>query len=1157
MAHLSLSLLGPFQASLGDEPLFGFRTNKVKALLIYLAAEYQAAQRREAMMTLLWSDFPEDSARYSLRQALYHLRQAIPELPPRGEADGQTVPFLLSDRQTVQLNLAADFAVDVQLFSTLISQTKAHAHQDLLSCKQCRDDLDQASELYRGDFLADFYLSDSNSFEEWAALKRETLRRDMQMALDSLSAIALKQRNYREAQAHARRQLEIDELNEQAHRQLMQALVYDGQRNEAMVQYEKCRSVLEKELGVAPEKQTTDLYERIAASREVALVDDLAPIHSSPYPVISAQKELWDQHNLPSQPMPFIGREAELAALHDLLTNPDVRLLTILGAGGIGKTRLALAAAEAQLAQFANAVVFVSLAPVQDVEAIVPTIAQAVNFSFIAGGTPHEQLLNFLRSKKMLLVMDNYEHLLDDLGIITDILQYAPGVKVLATSREKLGLQGEWLFRTQGMDFPETLPHAAPLTSAGEVEDAQRCGAVKLFFQNVQRVRAGYEPAPDDWPYIVRICQLAQGMPLGILLASAWIELLTPREIAHEIDRSMDFLQSDLKDMPDRHQSMRAVFDSSWNLISDQEQKIFAALSVFRGGFSRLAAQKVTGFSLQGLLGLVDKSLIQSDGGGRFSVHELLRQYAAGRLIQSPSEFEAVKDQHSAFYCAELQRLEAEWKSGKEVAAFSAIETDFENVRSAWSWAAERKQFRWLGQAMDSLGEFFSWQARYLEGEALFEQATSNLHILITGAEEIADEALRVQARALVWQAEFNREFLGNRERAAQLLEKCQGLLQELESAGQDIRREKAFLLKEMARMARDAGEQKRDRQLWLQSLELSQELGDREWIAYKTAGLAWMAFREGDFDQAQQHFQEALLMAQELGTTMYVTNLLGGLGSLARINGRLEESEKQLRKVLATSRERGQAEKFTDPYLQLGWALLFNGKFQEALAVFEEGIQISNESGRIMVLTAFYEGQTGTLTHLGQYEQAQIFGQKLRQLGKKLNHPVNEPIAIHVHGMAQLAEGDYEGARQSFQECINLFQEFGRRGDAGRSSAFLGIAQQELGQHAQARQSITTSINLALEMRSFSDLLYVLPTAALLLDQEGQRPRALEIYTLVSGYPFVVNSHWFAGVIGKKIAANATSLLPEMVTINQEREKARQLQDTAAELSAEWERNK
>jgi nucleotidyltransferase/DNA polymerase involved in DNA repair len=161
------------------------------------------------------------------------------------------------------------------------------------------------------------------------------------------------------------------------------------------------------------------------------------------------------------------------------------------------------------------------------------------------------------------------------------------------------------------------------------------------------------------------------------------------------------------------------------------------------------------------------------------------------------------------------------------------------------------------------------------------------------------------------------------------------------------------------------------------------------------------------------------------------------------------------------------------------------------------------------------------------------------------------------MHGMVQLAEGDHEGACQSFQECISLFQKFGRRGDAGRSSAFLGVAQQELDQHAQARQSITTSINLALELHSFSDLLYVLPAAALLLDQVGQRPRALEIYTLVSGYPFVASSLWFADVIGRKIAASGSLLLPEMVTINQEREKARQLQDTAAELSAEWERNK
>ncbi|MCP4589222.1 MAG: hypothetical protein GY842_00620, partial [bacterium] len=359
-------------------------------------------------------------------------------------------------------------------------------------------------------------------------------------------------------------------------------------------------------------------------------------------------------NNLPVQPTPFVGREAVLAEIAGRLHDPDCRLLTLLGPGGSGKTRLALETGAAQLDNYSHGVWFVPLAALQSVDAIVPTVARALGFSFYAdaggsaGPDPQQQLLDYLRQKTMLIIMDNYEHLLSPLNppmggtkggdLVTDILKTAPDVKVLATSRARLNVQGEQLFPVAGMNFP----------AKDTLEQAAQYSAIKLFLGSARRVQPDFELTPANLADVARICRLVQGMPLGILLAAGWIEMLTPAEIAAEIGTSLDFLETDVRDVPARHRSMRAVFDHSWNLLTERERQVLHGLSVFRGGCTREAAQEITGASLRELMALVRKSLLHRASGGRYEMHELLRQYSAERLDQSPTESEAVRDRHSA-----------------------------------------------------------------------------------------------------------------------------------------------------------------------------------------------------------------------------------------------------------------------------------------------------------------------------------------------------------------------------------------------------------------------------------------------------------------------------------------------------------------------------
>jgi predicted ATPase/DNA-binding SARP family transcriptional activator/GAF domain-containing protein len=361
------------------------------------------------------------------------------------------------------------------------------------------------------------------------------------------------------------------------------------------------------------------------------------------------------KHNLPLQPTPFVGRKAVLAEIADRLQDPDCQLLTLVGPGGSGKTRLALEVGVAQLDNYTHGVWFVSLAPLQSVDAIVPTVAQALEFRFYEEGEPWQQLLDYLRQKSLLLIMDNYEHLLDGTDLVTEILKTAPDVKVLATSRARLNVGGEHRFQITGMDFPELTPS----TSA----DAIQYSAVKLFLQGARRAQPGFELTDENLGGVVDVCRVAEGMPLAIRLAAAWVEMLTPAEIAVETSQGIDFLETGLRDVPERQRSVRAIFDHSWKLLAEREREVFQALSAFRGGFTREAAQEVAGASLRELRILVDKSLLHRTPAGWYEVHGLLRQYAAEKLAATPAAWETTHDRHCAYYAAALQQWDTDLRS--------------------------------------------------------------------------------------------------------------------------------------------------------------------------------------------------------------------------------------------------------------------------------------------------------------------------------------------------------------------------------------------------------------------------------------------------------------------------------------------------------------
>ena len=569
MPQLSISLLGAFEVAVDSQLVTRFEYDKVRALLAYLVVESDHAHRRESLAALFWPESAKNSAHQNLSQALFKLRRAI------GDHDA-IPPYLTITAQTIQTNYAADWWLDTAAFGSLLEECDQHAHARTADCEACMQRLHEAAALYRGNFLEGFSVDDCPDFEEWALLQRERFQRLASEGLALLAGCHEARGEIKEALAGARRQLELDPWQEEAHRQVMRLLASDGQRNAALVQYETCRRVLHEELGVEPSPSTALLYKHIRDG------SDLYPTSPSP------------PHNLPASLSTLVGRAGECATLCEQLSSPDCRFLTVCGAGGVGKTRLVLEVARRLLDRFVHGVYFVRLAYLPDANAILPAIAQALGFTFHGDAAPQQQLQDYLRRKQILLVLDNFDRFADSAGLIVDLLSVAPELTVLVTSRVSLRVQAERLYLLEGLAYPQQALGRGEETEQAWAE-IHRCFAVELFELGARRIQPDFEPSARDLAAIAEICRFVGGLPLAILLAASWMNVLTAAEIAEHIrgeatnasDQGLGFLQTEWKDLPPRQRTMRAVFDRSWSLLSQAEQSVFASLAVFRGGFTR------------------------------------------------------------------------------------------------------------------------------------------------------------------------------------------------------------------------------------------------------------------------------------------------------------------------------------------------------------------------------------------------------------------------------------------------------------------------------------------------------------------------------------------------------------------------------------------
>jgi predicted ATPase/DNA-binding SARP family transcriptional activator len=1108
MARLSISLLGPFQVAVDGVPVTAFESDKGRALLAYLAVEGDHPHRRDTLAGLLWPQRPDRSARHSLRQALSDLRRAI------GDRKAEE-PFLTVTRQTVQCAAAGEHWLDVQAFAAQAVGCGEHYFGQHGPCDRCLDLFQRAAVLYRGPFLQGFSLPGCSAFEEWCVVHREQFHLQTLDVLHRLVGELERRGALEEALGYARRQLELDPWREEAHRTVMRLLAGMGQRGAALAQYEICRRTLEEELGVEPEAGTTALYNRIRAGDQAA---------RRPTP----------PNNLPAPVTPFVGREAQLVELGEKLQDPTCRLLTLLGPGGIGKTRLAREVAAAHLEHFPDGVFAVDLAALESPESIVPTVAQALSFSFSEGEEPSKQLQAYLRSKRMLLILDSFEHVLRGAGWVTETLRAAPDLKALVTSRSRLNLKGEHLCPVEGLNYPEE----------DSIQDAADYDAVSLFLQAALRVRSGWKPSQSELSGVARVCRMVEGMPLGILLAATWVEMLPPGEIADELGRGIDFLASDWQDVPSRHRSIRAVFDRSWDLLTEREQEVFQALSIFRGGFTQGAAEQVADASLREIQSLSDRSLINRVPGGRYYLHDLVRQYAAWRLEQLPEKRAALLDRHSAHYLQNLHRWGLQLKGTRQQSALTELDLEIENGRAAWDWAVESRAVTHLHQAMEGLCLYYDMRVRLQEGESASVLAVERF------ATTTSAESLQLRARAVAWAARFCR-LQGDMERADELLQQGLGLLERREVEDWDTSGEGAFILYERGQRAA-AVDRDEAKGLYERSLSQFKAVGDRWWTAKVQFALGALAHLVSAYEEAERWYGESLTAFRTLGDPSGTASALTWLGMNAFRRGRIDDGERLIREGVEIRQTIGDKAAGAFGLFRLGVALIWSGKPAESCDLLEECVPIFQELGLgyELAYSSMFVGLSAG--NSGQYERARAASQYALVLCRQMGFRREAAIALWNLSGVSLQEKDYIEAEQLAQESVLLLRELGQTDELGMALTFLGCALRGLGQLAQARQVVAESLQIGAERLGHVVLSFALPAAVLLLADQGQVELAIETYSLASQFPIVWSSQWFEKVFERELEVAANTLSLDVVEAARQRGRERDLQATVAELLAE-----
>jgi predicted ATPase/DNA-binding SARP family transcriptional activator len=659
--RLSLELMGVPQLQLNNVPITASR-RAVVALLAYLAvseiAHPHQRHTRESLSALLWTDYDHGRALTNLRHTLWEVTQFIGE------------NWIVAEHESIYLNPSADLTVDVAQFRSLFIQASQQPYPAIRIPL-----LVPAARLYRGDFLTGFSLKDASSFSEWVVVESENLHRDFASILNKLVEDYCTLDQAESAIPYAKSLITQDPIDEVAHRQLMKLYVLTDQHTAAIQQYQTLEKLLRKELNLDPQPETRELYKKIRKG-------EIKPV-SGEKQFMQLEKTV-PEHNLPVHLTTFIGREKERDEVYKLISQN--RLVTLIGPGGIGKTRLSQQVGQYLLDLFPHGVWFIPLDSLTDDKLIPQTVASFVGLVESPAQPIVEALVNTLRSRAMLLILDNCEHLLDACAqFIETLLKNCPQIKVLATSREVLHLHGEASYQVPSLAVPKS-------SHIPQVDELTGYTSVRLFAERAALVISGFELTKENAQIVIDICNRLDGIPLAIELAAARVDIFKVEEILKQLNRSFELLVSNNRSVLPRHQTMHASIDWGWNLLTDSEHIFMRRLSVFAGGWSLHAAQAICGVkSLELTSTLVKKSLIvvnqEMEHETRYQLHEMIRKYAWQKLLEAGEE-ETIRNQHLEYFIDLSRQLEPALHGYEQASWLARLFIERDNIRAALEWAA-------------------------------------------------------------------------------------------------------------------------------------------------------------------------------------------------------------------------------------------------------------------------------------------------------------------------------------------------------------------------------------------------------------------------------------------------------------------------------------
>jgi predicted ATPase/DNA-binding SARP family transcriptional activator len=927
---LEVRLLGKFEVKHKKKSI-SIPSRASQSLFAYLILSAGASHRREKLAGLLWTDSLEETARNNLRHALWRIRKALPASPK--------AEYLLTDDLSIAFNASAEYWLDAVEIEKLTDSASADKLMEVLS-------------LYQGELLPGFY-------EEWVVLEREHLYSIFEHHIARLLALLEEENRWLDVLDWAERWIKLGQKPEPAYRALMTAHAAKGDMSKVAATYERCVKSL-RELGIEPSDQTRELYLRLKTGREKFEGDSIVTTS-----FVESRKTL-PRTNLPNPITSFIGREKDVREVVKLVeTN---RLVTLVGPGGVGKTRLAIQSSNKLLSKFKNGVWWIELAPLMD-EALVPqAVAQALAMHETPGKSLTEAVKSFLHDKQLLLVLDNCEHLIaTSAQLVYQLLTGCAHLRILTTSREALGITGEIVYQVPSLSLPKT----QNLTLTDLLMEYE---GIRLFVERACAVKSDFLLTEQNAAAVIQICQRLDGISLALELAAARTKSLSVEHIAEHLKDRFNLLTQGSRTALPRHQTLRAAIDWSHDLLTEPERILFRRLAVFAGGFTLDAAEEVAaedGVLKSQVIKLLEQLIIKSlvtvetrsentNAHTRHTMLETIREYAREKLIES-GETERLRQEHRDFFISFAEQAEPKLKGAEQFEWLARLEVEHDNLRAAWDCAIENDVelalrlasallYFWLMRG--NLSEGREWLAKLLERTEQWGQTARRARALSIAGLLAHYQFDLVAARSLLQQALSIARVLGEKK-------------------------EIAFVLFWLGRTALRQHDDQSAQLFIEEGFVIYQELQD-EWgseIAFQR--LAELAAHQGDDRKAEEYFMKTLAKYRDRGDRFMTAEVLNALGEVTRVEGDLERASTFYEQALEILKELGSPFPPATPLFGLAWVSLHRGDYRKASALFQESLNLHREYGyRIGMVEECLGGFAAILGMTGKPERAaQLFG--------------------------------------------------------------------------------------------------------------------------------------------------------------------------------------